>query len=180
MRKEGALDLVERAQRGDHAAFDQLVTQHAPALYRVALAVIGSDAASDVTQDTFLRAWTELASLRDPERFPAWLRQILVNRCRDVVRSQRGVRPLSLDGPTASAGGRHAPDPTVAVDRTADLQAALATLHQDQRILLALRYVADLPVRDVAATLGVPEGTVKSRLHAAIAALRARMNEADR
>ncbi len=178
--KEGALNLVERAQRGEHAAFDQLVVLHSPGLYRVALVVIGPDAAADVTQDAFMRAWTDLGSLRDADRFDAWLRRILVNRCRDVVRARRGVRVLSLDGAALSASGPSTPDPSAAIVRSADLQAALAGLGVDQRLLLALRYLADLPVRDVAEALEIPEGTVKSRLHAALAALRATMGERSR
>ncbi len=175
--KEGSLDLVRRAQQGDHEAFNELVERHAPGLYRLAVAVIGPDSAADVTQDTLLRAWVDLRSLRDPDRIGAWLRQILLNRCRDVVRARQRVRVLSLDA-AAVPGAPFSPDPAMAIDRTTDLQQGLEALTLDQRAILALHYLADLPIRDVAQALGVPEGTAKSRLHSAMRELRRTLGRA--
>jgi RNA polymerase sigma-70 factor (ECF subfamily) len=166
-------DLIDRAQRGDHDAFDELAARVGPDLYRLAMAVIGPDGAADATQDALLRAWRELPTLRDRDAFPAWTRRILVNRCRDMVRARRGVRLLSLDVAPAIAGGGpvdvdHAPG----VDRSTDLRSAVARLNVDQRAVVALHYQLDLSIRDVARTLAVPDGTVKSRLSAALVALR--------
>lgn len=167
------LDLVRRAQRGDHEAFDELVDRHGPELYRLAVAVIGPAAAGDVAQDAFLRAWRELPTLRDPDRFLAWTRRILVNRCRDVARAERrGVRVLRLDALDEFGALPASPDPTPGIDRSSDLRDAIAKLSLDHRSILALHYALDLPIREVAATLGVPDGTAKSRLNAALVALR--------
>ncbi len=169
-------DLVERAQHGDHAAFDQLAHPVGPELFRLAVAVIGREAATDVTQDALLRAWRELPALRDRDAFPAWTRRILVNRCRDLVRARHGVQVLSLDwaGDAAGPGETRlmAPDHAPAVVRSTDLRAALAGLSLDQRAIVALHYGLDLPIREVARTLGLPEGTAKSRMNAALVALR--------
>jgi RNA polymerase sigma-70 factor (ECF subfamily) len=174
--KEGTLDLIRRAQQGDHAAFDELVEKYAPDLYRLALAVVGPDAAADVTQDAFLRAWADVRSLRDPDRFGQWLRRILVNRCRDLVRARQRVRILSLDTGTV-IGAPMSPDPATAADQSVDLHRALKAMTLDQRLILALHYLADLPIRDVAQVLAVPEGTAKSRLHSAMQELRRTMGE---
>jgi RNA polymerase sigma-70 factor (ECF subfamily) len=146
----------------------------------LALAVAGQDAAADATQDALLRAWQELPRLRDPDSLGAWLRRILVNRCRDIVRARRGVRLLSLDDPASPITPPAGPDPAVTIDRHTDLEAALQRLTVDQRTVLALHYALDLPIREVARTLGVPDGTAKTRLNAALIAMRRCLSEADR
>jgi RNA polymerase sigma-70 factor (ECF subfamily) len=173
-------DLVERAQRGDRAAFDELARLVAPDLFRLAVVVIGHEGATDALQDALLRFWRDLPSLRDCDAFPAWSRRILVNRCRDIVRARRGVHVLSLDfaGDGDGAGlGMMAADPAPEAVRSADLRAAIAGLTFDQRLVIALHYGLDLPIRDVARTLGVPDGTAKSRMNAALVALRRALQE---
>jgi RNA polymerase sigma-70 factor (ECF subfamily) len=157
-----------------------LARRQAPELFRLAVAVVGQDGAADATQDALLRAWQELPRLRDPDAFGAWLRRILVNRCRDLVRARRGVRLLSLDDPTSPIIPPAGSDPAPATEQDADLQAALGRLTVDQRTLLALHYALDLPIREVARTLGVPDGTAKTRLNAALVALRRSLLEPDR
>jgi RNA polymerase sigma-70 factor (ECF subfamily) len=179
--KETTLELVRRAQRGDHDAFDELVGRFGPELYRLAVAVIGPVAAADVTQDTLLLAWRELPTLRDPARFPGWIRRILVNRCRDLARMEhRGVRPLRLDALEADGRPPTVPDPTSGIDRTSDLNAALGRVRVEHRSVLALHYLLDLSIHEVAATLAIPEGTAKSRLNAALVALRRALADGDR
>jgi RNA polymerase sigma-70 factor (ECF subfamily) len=165
------LDLVRRAQRGDHDAFDELVDRHAPKLYRLAVAVIGPALAPDATQDALVRAWRELPGLREPAAFEAWLDRILVNRCRDLARAdRRRVRLITVD----ELDGAHpsSADPAARVDRSIDLDRALARLSVDQRAVLALVYFAGLPIREAAGVLGIPDGTARSRLHAGLEALR--------
>ncbi|HXI82207.1 MAG TPA: sigma factor, partial [Verrucomicrobiae bacterium] len=87
--REGPLDLVARARKGDRESFNELVDLHVADLYRLALVVAGPELAEDVTQDAFLAAWQQLPRLRDPERFVPWLRRILVNRARDLHRAER-------------------------------------------------------------------------------------------
>jgi RNA polymerase sigma factor (sigma-70 family) len=171
--REGHLDLVARAAKGDRDAFDDLVDLHLADLHRLALVVAGPERAEDVTQDAFLIAWRELPRLRDPERFLPWLRRILVNEARDHVRADR-VRgrdrvvglDLATDRPIAEGLG---------VDTLTDLHAALAGLTIDQRAVVGLHYLADLTLPVVAATLGIPVGTAKSRLNAGLTVLRRRL-----
>ncbi len=173
--REDQLDLVARAQKGDRDAFDGLIDLHAADLFRLALAVAGPEAVQDVTQDALLTAWRELPSLRDPDRFLPWLRRILVNRSRDVGRGQRrlGGRPVSLDSvPSQRLELDSISDPAPRVDGLTDLHQALARLTIDQRAVIALHYLADLTLSDVATTLGIPLGTAKSRLNAALTMLR--------
>jgi RNA polymerase sigma factor (sigma-70 family) len=127
-------------------------------------------AAEDAVQHTLVTAWRELPGLRDPERFEAWLYRILVRACtaeaRRAGRWRTSVRNVSLDGPHDSAGlGR-------VVDRD-ELERAFHRLTPEQRAVIVLRYWRDLTQEEIAATLDIPVGTVKSRLHHATAALRA-------
>jgi RNA polymerase sigma-70 factor (ECF subfamily) len=175
--------LVERAQRGDHGAFSQLARELGPELHRLAVAVIGLEGAADVTQDALVRAWRELPKLRDPDAFLPWARRIVVNRCRDVIRSRHGVRVLSLELATQPSSGSSstelpiAPDPAPAIDRSADLDGAFRNLGHDQREIVALHYALGLPISEIAQTLQIPAGTVKSRLHSALTALRRTLAE---
>ena len=176
-------DLVERAQRGNHDAFDELVERHGRELYRLAIAVIGIDGAADVTQDALIRAWRELPTLRDPDAFLAWTRRILVNRCRDVVRARSGVRIISLESamkPDTGGSQDGLPlvgDPAPELHQSADLRAAVERLRHDQREVIALHYAVGLPINEVARTLAIPDGTAKSRLNAALASLRRALAE---
>jgi RNA polymerase sigma-70 factor (ECF subfamily) len=111
--------------------------------------------------------------LRDPERFDAWLTRILVNRCRTMLRTRRRTTVREIDveaaGPQATLAARPGEPETIA-----DLDAirrSFARLDPDQRTLIALYYVDDRSIGEVAAILGVPDGTVKSRLSRARGAL---------
>jgi RNA polymerase sigma-70 factor (ECF subfamily) len=174
------LDDVRQAQRGEHDAFDRLTERHAAELYRIALVIVGPDDAADATQDALLRAWRELPRLRDPDRFAAWLRRILVNGCRDRLRAaRRGVREIRVV-PIADDVELVAPDHHRRVEAQATLGPAIARLDADHRAVVALHYAADLSIREVAESLGIPVGTAKSRLAGALTALRAELGEDDR
>jgi RNA polymerase sigma-70 factor, ECF subfamily len=166
--------LVEQARDGDQVAFGTLVESRTPRLLRLALSILGSDAdARDVVQEAFLRAWRELPWLRDLDRFDAWLARIVVNGCRDRWRSHRRVALREIPA------GELDPDrePTSAApigDRVASvdmIQRAFARLDIDQRTILVLHHVEELPVADIAASLAIPVGTAKWRLHRARGAL---------
>ena len=95
-------DLVEAARRGDHEAFEVLATSVGDRLYAVARLILRStDLAEDTVQEALVRAWQQLPSLRDPDRFDAWLYRLVVNACADQGRQLRRrselVRPLRLD-----------------------------------------------------------------------------------
>jgi len=164
------MDPVRRAQAGDLEAFEMLVQQHAATLYRLATGIVGATDAQDIAQDTFTAAWRELPKLRDPERFAQWLRRICVNRCRTHLRSSHGA-PISLE-----AGGAEAmPGPgdfRDAVDARAVIGPAFRGLSADQRSVLALHYGLGLSIRESADAMNVRVGTAKSRLNAALRAMR--------
>lgn len=166
---------MRRAQRSDVEAFDRLVEQHSAGLFRLSAAIVGVDDAADATQDAFLQAWRALPGLREPDRFEPWLRRILVNRCRNVLRSRRrSVRTISFDhGPTVPLYEVRSADFRDGIHSRAALDAAFDRLDGDHRAVLALHYVADLTLADVAATLDIPVGTAKSRLNAGLRTLRA-------
>jgi RNA polymerase sigma-70 factor (ECF subfamily) len=164
-------------------AFDRLVEQHSAGLYRLSAAIVGVDDAADATQDTFLQAWLALPGLRQPDRFEPWLRRILVNRCRNVLRSRRrSVRTISVDHElgTEPLGDLRSIDFRDGIHSRAALDAAFERLDVDHRSVLALHYVADLTLTDVATTLEIPVGTAKSRLNAGLRALRAVVSDEPR
>jgi RNA polymerase sigma-70 factor (ECF subfamily) len=168
--------LVEAARRGDRDAFEALVRQEVAGVNRMALAILGNAAdADEATQDAFLSAWRSFRSLRDPGRFDAWLGRIVVNACRMTLRRRRGVREIALEPDDRSAEVDRAQivaeDPAqIAVDALA-FDRAFERLSIDERQLLTLAYADDRPLDEVARLLGIPVGTVKSRLSRARSAL---------
>lgn len=147
-----------------------LVHQHAPAMYRLATGIVGVTDAHDVTQDAFTTAWRELPKLRDPDRFTQWLRRICVNRCRGHLRSRHGA-PVSLEAGGAEAMPTRG-DFRDAADARAVVTPALRALSVDQRTVLALHYGLGLSLSEAADAMRVPAGTAKSRLNAALRAMR--------
>lgn len=167
--------LVERARGGDHDAFSQLAVGSVDRLHSIALLMLRDPGgAQDAVQEALVRAWRSLPSLRDADRFDAWLRRLLVHACYDEIR-RRGRRPETElrewhDRPSADQTAAHA-------DRDA-LARGFVRLTAEQRAVVVLRFYQDLSLAEVAADLGIPVGTVKSRLHHAMAVLRGAL-EAD-
>jgi RNA polymerase sigma-70 factor, ECF subfamily len=136
--------------------------------YRLARAILLDDGeAEEAVQEASLAAWRRRSSLRDPERFDAWFDRILVNHCRDRLRKRRRAVPI-----TAPPIGFDVPAAPPETGTDADLDRALAALDVDHRVVVVMRYWQDRTVDDIADRLGVPSGTVKSRLHNAIKHLR--------
>ena len=164
-------DLVERAQRGDHEAFDALATAAYHRLYAIALRILRDGyAAEDAVQDTIVKAWRELRGLRDPGAFDAWLHRLLVNACNDQVRRARR-RPIELpDLPMEREEPRD--DFTQLADRD-ELQRAFLELSVEHRTVLVLTHYVGLPAPEIGRILGIPPGTVASRLHYGTRAMRA-------
>jgi RNA polymerase sigma factor (sigma-70 family) len=162
--------LVERSRAGDREAFEAIVAANLSSTFRTAMAILGSEAdARDACQEAFLKAWRELPRLRDTSRFDAWLGRILVNACRTVLRTRqrRHVREIRVDDPAAthlSARGRAFDDRLGDFDA---LERAFDRLSVAERALMTLHYLDHRPLAEIGHLLGVPEGTVKSRLHAA-------------
>jgi RNA polymerase sigma-70 factor (ECF subfamily) len=152
----------------DEATFSSLVRPHLSRLHALALAILGDDDdARDALQEALAHAWQGLSGLRESSRAEAWLTRILVNECRTALRRRRRqpVREIRVepDGPNDEADGGF-----VDLVSTRDLmERAFERLDAETRAVLALRYLDDRTVPQIAATLAVPEGTVKSRLHAA-------------
>jgi RNA polymerase sigma-70 factor (ECF subfamily) len=149
------------------AAFATLADRHLDRAYHLATLILGNRAeAEDATHDAFVAAWRAFGSLRDPERFEAWFDRILVNACRDRLRRTRRHPVVDLSDALADppAPGDLA---AVAADRDA-IARGLERLAPDQRIVVCLRFYRDLTVDEIAVRVGVPPGTVKSRLHYAL------------
>lgn len=164
---------------GREAAFLHLLGERLDASYRVAEGLLGDRAAAeDATHDAIERAWSAFPGLRDHGLFEGWFRRILVNCCRDAHRRRRARPTVPLE--TALPDLLPAPDPSGAwVERDA-LMRAIRVLRPEHREVVVLRYLADLPLDEVARSLGIPVGTVKSRLHHALAYLRAEYDAAER
>jgi RNA polymerase sigma-70 factor (ECF subfamily) len=177
---------VERAQRGDEVAFQRLVEVRLASLLRLAMAIIGDEAdARDAVQDACVSAWRALPTLREPDRFDAWLGRILTNSCRMALRGRRRrrVREIAVGSLGADAQRRihedAVPDPGDQVDELEILDRAFETLDPDLRIALTLHYLEGWPVDELAALTGVSLATAKWRLHTARGAL-ARALQAER
>jgi len=162
-------DLVERARAGDAAAFDVLVGRSLEPFIRLATAiVIDRDLARDVVQDSLVLVWRHLPELRDAGAFDGWAKRIVINTARNALRRSSRVRTISMEPSLDPAQG--------GTDRVA-LAEALRGLDVEHRTVVALYYVEDQSVDSVARLLGIPEGTVKSRLHAGRARLRAALED---
>ena len=169
-------DVVERAMRGDREAFGMLVNLTSDRLYAIATRILrDADLAEDALQSSLITAWRELPRLRDPDRFEAWVRRLLVHACYAEARRRRrwagNVRVLPVDGPAG------ADELLSVVDRDA-LDRAFRRLTVEQRAVFVLHHHVGLPLVEIAETLGIPPGTARSRLHYATRLLRSAI-EAD-
>ena len=164
------ISLVEQARAGDLDAFEALVVAGMPAVYRRALAILGSEAdARDAAQETFVSAWRELRHLRDAEHWDAWLARIGLNSCRMALRHRGRVREITLGDDLLERPTADSTDSVVAADA---IRRAFDRLTVDQRGLLVSHYVEGIAISQLAEVLEIPPGTVKSRLSAARAALK--------
>jgi RNA polymerase sigma-70 factor, ECF subfamily len=165
--------LVERARGGDHDAFSQLVDLLGDRCYAIAVGILRDrERAEDAVQQSLMLAWRDLPRLRDTERFEAWLHRLLTRTCYEEARrfrrwSARVVR-LEVDG----SGPARSDSSVTAADRDA-LERAFGRLSPEHRAVVLLHHHIGWSVAEVADIVGVPVGTVKSRLHYATRALRA-------
>jgi RNA polymerase sigma factor (sigma-70 family) len=169
-------DLVERARRGDTAAYEELVRLHQGIAFRTAYLVTRNAAdAEDAAQDGFVKAYRALGRFRAGSPFRPWLLKIVGNEARNRGRSANRRAALDLRLSVAESSGGAAPSPEanlVAEERRRKLLAALALLRDEERRVLECRFFLDLSEEETAAALGIRRGTVKSRQSRALERLR--------
>ncbi|MGI8830863.1 MAG: RNA polymerase sigma factor [Candidatus Limnocylindria bacterium] len=169
-------DLIERAKRRDNEAFTALVHHFGDRLYAVAYRILrDTSGAEDAVQQTFLIAWRELPKLREPQRLQSWLFTILVNACRTEMRHvgrwRPGLRVVTDFEPPVDDSQR-----TIA--QRDELERAFRRLSTEQRAVIVLHHYIGLSGDEIGRVLGLPAGTVRSRLHYARQQMRAAI-EAD-
>ena len=172
-------DLVVRAREGDHGAFSELAARSIGWLTAAARMILRDDyGAQDAVQDTFLEAWRSLPGLRDPDRFEAWLRKLLVRACFSRAKHSRGRHQVEIRLTPATEPATAGAEREVAIHD--QLERGLARLSAEQRAVVVLVYYLDLPLAAAAQALGIPLGTTKSRLSRATQSLRAAIEADDR
>jgi RNA polymerase sigma-70 factor, ECF subfamily len=166
-------ELVERAQRGDRASFGVLAGTSIARLYAIAkLTLADSDLAEDAVQETLILAWRDLRGLRDPDRFQWWIQRILL-RC--VYRLAKTERRQVDSRRYADAADAITPDATAELANRDEIDRGFRRLKPEHRAVLVLHHYLGLSDEEAGEVLGVPAGTVKSRLHRATAAMRAEL-----
>ena len=162
-------DLVAAAAGGDHEAFEVLAASAGDRLYAVARLILrSSDLAEDAVQEALVRAWQQLPSLRDADRFDAWLYRLLVNACADQGRQLRRWSNQVRLVPVHDAIS----DDTGSVADRDLLDRAFTRLKPEQRAVVVLHHHSGFSAAEIARILGIPEGTARSRLHYATEAMR--------
>jgi len=167
-------DLVEAAQRGDQAAFVDLVRTRGDRFFAIAHRILRDvDRAEDALQDALVIAWRDLRDLRDPDRFDAWVHRVLTNVCIAQAGRERkrmsNLYVLPIDGPAA-------PDDLLGVAVRDQLDRGFRRLSADERAILVLRHYVGYEPIEIAELLGLSAGTIRSRLHHAHRAMRAALD----
>ncbi len=172
-------DLVERARDGDHAAFSLLAAAVAGSMYDTARLILRSDdRAEDAVQDALIQAWLNIRGLHDPARFDAWLRRLLVRACYRAAKRHR-ARALT-EVKTIATVEPWVPDGQGAAAVRDELARGFQRLDPEQRAVLVLHFYLDLTDTEAADALGIPVGTMKSRLNRATSALKSALAAEER
>ena len=169
-------ELIGRSQRGDIAAYEEIFKRYRGRIYNLLYRIVSDEGdAADLTQEVFVKVFRMLPSLKAHRAFNSWLRKVATNSALDYLRKHSHMRTESLDEKTVLGDDqtvdREIPswedNPEKAVE-TSNLQEvvqrAISSLDDDHRMVVVLHHLEGLDVHDIAKTLGVPEGTVKSRL----------------
>ncbi|MGF9910825.1 RNA polymerase sigma factor [Brevibacillus porteri] len=153
---------IQLAQDGSVEAFARVIQLYERTLYGVARTYVGRDEdCADVVQDTVMKAFRAIRTLREPAYFKTWMIQILINECRQWQRKKKRSPTVELSPLQIEEKAVRAPYEAI------ELTEAVWKLEHELRIVVWLHYYEDLPIKQVALRVGVPEGTVKSRLHRA-------------
>jgi RNA polymerase sigma-70 factor (ECF subfamily) len=182
----GESDLVARCQKGDPAAFSRLVAVHESMVFNLAARLLGDgEEARDVAQEVFLQVYRTLGRFEGRSSLKTWIYRIVVNQCHNRRRfwhrhgrDREETLDEALPAPPAAGTGTAMPNPyeqTRRRERARAVQQALLGLRFEQRAVVLLREIEGLSGEEVAAALGIPEGTVKSRLSRAREALRGKL-----
>lgn len=161
-------ELVARTLRGDQRAFRELIERHHAMAFAAVRAVMGDrDDVQDVMQVVYLKAYQGLAGFRGDARFSTWLYQIARREALDVC-SRRRVEFADIETVEVAASAHHSPDAAVdARSERAWIESALGELDESYRTVIELRYMAEKTYEEIAAIMGIPEGTVKTYVHRA-------------
>ena len=173
-------ELIKRARAGDSQAFRLLVEEYAELTGRLAETFLGSGqgAAEDALQEAWLDAWRSLGRFQLDKPFRPWICKLVVNRCRMALRQGRfRLVPLDSLDLYALPAVEDATGRVLQAETRAELREALAGLPPETRQILELRYFVGLEVNEIAAIVGLPAGTVKSKLHRSLEKLRKILSE---
>lgn len=182
----GDRQLVRRLRDRDEQAFRELMTEHRDKVYNLTLRMLGNRAeAEDVAQEVFIQVFKTIDTFREESKLSTWLYRVAVNLCKNRIkylarRQDRNKDQLDETTEAAASSAVAAPGgPPARPDRAVEgaqlekvLQDAIATLDEEHRVLVVLRDVEDLSIEEICVITGLPDGTVKSRLHRARLALR--------
>jgi RNA polymerase sigma factor (sigma-70 family) len=183
MPQSSAREMPPHRTPANDDAFAAQLSQHIAAVLRVAAALVGVADAEDAAQEAILRGWQAWPTLRDPMSVRPWLLRITVNVCRDWQRGRFGTHrrrtePLA-DDPSIEQLALLGDDPGASDHAAAlDLRRAINALDEDLRLVLALRYYAGMDATAAGAALGIPSGTVRTRLRRALRLLREQLGGA--
>jgi RNA polymerase sigma-70 factor (ECF subfamily) len=167
-------DLVGLAMAGDLAAFTELARRWIDRLYAIARLILrDNEQAEDATQEALIAAWRDLAGLRDPARFDAWIRSLVIHACYREARRHKRRRDIEARVQPIDLG---LPDPAISLADRDEIERGFGRLTPEQRALVVLHFYVGLPVHETALALGLPVGTVKSRLFRTTQQLRAALD----
>ena len=168
-------ELVEGAIAGDPAAFNEFARTMVGRLYGIAKLVLRDpDIAADATQEALVAAWRDLSAVRDPDRFDAWIHRVLIRTCHRAARRERNRRTVEVhELPTDGVPDR---DTLPGLLDRDELERGFRRLSVDERAIVVLHHVEGLQLAEIAEILGVPLGTVKSRLHRSLETMRAALD----
>lgn len=171
-------ELIARVAAGDRGALGELASRYESALLGLAFALTGRrrELALDAVQDCWLRVLRSAGTYRGSSSVKTWLWRIVINRCHDLRGSAAERRSRSLSHDPASGSASEHSDGLEASERLGQLTNAVDALSPEKRLVVLLCYQHGMTIETVADVLDVPAGTVKSRLHAALTTLRARLS----
>ena len=166
---------IELCRKGDKEAFTQLVTEYQQKVYATALSVMGNEAdALDASQEAFIRIYKSISKFRGDSSLSTWIHKVTTNICLDMLRKQGRVKTVNIEESAELVSEDHSASPEkylLSNERKKILKKALISLPTDLRTVFVLRDVDGLSYAEISEILSIPEGTVKSRISRARAAI---------